>query len=109
LYTSSEIKNLAFPLGAEKCGIASSERFKKAPDGFHPNDIYGRCKSVIVFLVQMPTEIILASNPVPYSLTAHLIYVKLDNIGLELCKAIQKNGNQMGIRPKVRIVQKGLQ
>ena len=90
---SSEIKNLSFSLGAEKCGIASVDRFKKAPDGFRPYDIYPGCKSVIVFLIQMPTEIILASNPVPYSHTAHLIYSKLDKIGLEFCKAIQSNGN----------------
>ena len=93
MYRSSEIKNLSLSLGAEKCGIASVERFTGAPAGFHPKDIYTGCKSVIVFLIQMPTEIILASNPVPYSHIAHLIYSKLDNIGLELCKAIQNNGN----------------
>jgi epoxyqueuosine reductase QueG len=93
MYISPEIKNLSLSLGAEKCGIASVDRFKKAPDGFHPNDIYPGCKSVIVFLIQMPSEIILASNPVPYSHTAHLIYSKLDNISIELCKAIQNNKN----------------
>ncbi len=93
MYTSSEIKNLSLSLGAEKCGIASVDRFKNAPDGFHPNDIYQRCKSVIVFLIQMPTEIILASNPVPYSHTAYLIYSKLDKIALEFCKSIQNNGS----------------
>jgi hypothetical protein len=93
VYISSEIKNLSLSRGAEKCGIASVDRFKNAPDGFHPKDIYTRCKSVIVLLIQMPAEIILASNPVPHSHTAHLIYSKLDKIGLEFCKAIQSNGN----------------
>lgn len=91
--TSSEIKNLSLSLGADKCGIASVERFKNSPDGFHPLDIYPKCKSVVAFLVQMPAEIILASNPVPYSHTAHMIYSKLDNIGLEFCKSIDKTGN----------------
>jgi epoxyqueuosine reductase len=59
VFISSEIKNLSYSLGAEKCGITSADRFKKAPDGFHPRDIYNGCKSVIVFLIQMPTEIIL--------------------------------------------------
>ena len=94
MYTSSEIKSLSLSLGADKCGIASVDRFINAPDGFHPGDIYNRCKSVIVFLIQMPTEIIMASNPIPYSHTAHLIYSKLDKIGLELCKVIQNNGNK---------------
>jgi len=90
--TASELKKLSFSLGAEKCGIASVGRFKEAPEGFHPTDIYHKCKSVIVFLIQMPTEIILASNPVPYSHSAYLIYSKLDRLGLEFSKAIQKNG-----------------
>jgi epoxyqueuosine reductase len=93
MYTSADIKNISLSLGAEKCGIASADRFKNAPDGFHPVDIYQRCKSVIVFLIQMPTDIILASNPVPYSHTAYLIYSKLDRIALEFCKTIQNNGN----------------
>ncbi|HLP73195.1 MAG TPA: hypothetical protein VK155_09850 [Bacteroidales bacterium] len=91
--TSSEIKSLTISLGAEKCGIASVDRFKDAPAGFHPLDIYGNCNSVIVFLVQMPAEIIMAANPVPYSHTAYLIYSRLDIIGLNLSKAIQNNGN----------------
>jgi epoxyqueuosine reductase QueG len=93
MYTSTEIKKISFSLGAEKCGIASADRFREAPDGFHPTDIYERCKSVIVFLIQMPTEIILASNPVPYSHTASLIYSKLDKLGLEFCKLIQESDN----------------
>ncbi len=93
MYTSSEIKDLAKTLGAEECGIAPAARFKNAPDGFHPADIYDKCLSVIVFLIRMPADIILATNPVPYSHTAHMLYAKLDNIGIELCKAIQKNGN----------------
>ena len=99
MYTPSEIKDLSLSIGAEKCGIASVERFTCAPDGFHPKDIYIGCKSVIVFLIQMPTEIILTSNPVPYSHTAHLIYSKLDSISLELCKAIQSNGNHAVPKP----------
>jgi epoxyqueuosine reductase len=93
VFTSAEIKKLSLSLGAEKCGIASVERFRNAPNGFHPNDLYQSCKSVVVFLIQMPTEIILASNPVPYSHTAYLIYSKLDKLGLELCKSIQNNGS----------------
>jgi len=89
---ADEIKKHALTLGAEKCGIASVDRFDKAPEGFHPIDIFSKCKSVIVFLIQMPTEIILASNPIPYTNTAYLLYSQLDRIGLELCKIIQKKG-----------------
>jgi hypothetical protein len=30
--TSFGIKNLSFSIGAEKCGVASADRFKEAPD-----------------------------------------------------------------------------
>jgi epoxyqueuosine reductase QueG len=91
--TSSEIKKFAITSGAEKCGIASIERFNQAPSGFQPKDILPDCKSVVVFLIQMPTEIIKATNPIPYTNTAYLLYGQLDRIGLELCKFIQKNGD----------------
>jgi epoxyqueuosine reductase len=97
--TSAEIKSLTASFGAEKCGIASVDRFKDAPDGFNPKDIYQKCNSVIVFLIQMPTEQIMASNPVPYSHTAYLLYSKLDTVGLDLCKAIQNNGSHAVLIP----------
>jgi len=79
MYTSPEIKKISVSLGADKCGIASIDRFKNAPKGFHPIDIYKKCKSVIVFIVQMPTDIIFAS--------------KLDKIGLDFCRTIQNTDN----------------
>jgi epoxyqueuosine reductase QueG len=92
MITANELKKYALSLGAEKCGIASVDRFDEAPKGFHPSDVFPNCKSVVVFLIQMPTEIILASNPIPYTNSAYLIYSQLDRIGLALCKIIQTNG-----------------
>ena len=91
MLTSRELKEFALNAGADKCGIADIERFSEAPKGFHPEDIYKDCQSVIVFLKQMPPEIILASNPVPYSHTASLLYDELDRIGLELGKFLEKH------------------
>jgi len=87
-----DIKTIALGLGANRCGIASAERFDDAPSGFNPRDVYSRCKSVVVFLKQMPTDIINAENPVVYTHTAHLLYDALDKIGLNLCYAIEKLG-----------------
>ncbi|MFX1365947.1 MAG: hypothetical protein ACFE9Y_13605, partial [Promethearchaeota archaeon] len=47
---SNYIKNRINNLGADLCGIASVDRFKDAPKGFHPIDIFPECKSIIVFL-----------------------------------------------------------
>jgi len=91
MLTSEEIKSVALNLGADKCGIASIERFNDAPIGFHPSDVYSNCKSVVVFLKKMPSEVILAENPVVYSHSAHLLYAALDQIGLNLCTQLEKH------------------
>jgi len=91
MLTSKEIKEFVLSNGADKCGLATVERFAEAPKGFHPTDIYIDCQSVIVFLKQMPTEIILASNPVAYTHAAYLLYSDLDRLGLELSRFMQKN------------------
>ena len=92
MITSDEIKEFVLNNAADKCGIATIDRFADAPEGFHPTDVYKDCQSVIVFLKQMPTDIILASNPVPYTHAAYLLYSQLDNIGLAVCGYLQKNG-----------------
>jgi epoxyqueuosine reductase len=87
---SAEIKSIVKGLGADECGIASNDRFANAPAGFRPEDVYSRCKSVVVFLKKMPSEVILAENPIPYSHTATLLYDALDLIGLNLCSMLEK-------------------
>lgn len=92
MITSKEIKEFILKNRAERCGIAGIDRFSEAPEGYKPTDIYKDCQSVIVFLKQMPTDVIMTSNPVPYTHTASLLYNALDNIGLELSNYIQKKG-----------------
>ena len=41
------IKEMAYSLGADICGIASIKRFEHAPKGFHPLDVYSETKSII--------------------------------------------------------------
>jgi len=90
MITSEEIKSITLHLGADKYGIASIDRFASAPSGFSPTDVWSKCKSVIVFLMKLPSEVILAENPVPYTHTAHLLYSALDQIGLNLCSQLEK-------------------
>lgn len=89
MISSDEIKSIVFGLGADNCGIASIDRFSSAPTGFHPTDVYSKCKSVVVFFKRMPTEVIMAENPIPYSHTADLLYSTLDQIGLNLCSELE--------------------
>jgi|GEM_PF-4125840 len=89
---SESIKALARELGAEASGIAPAARFRDAPEGFRPTDIWQDCRSVVVFLKRMPGEIILAQSPVPYTHAAYLIYAELDRLGLALCRALEERG-----------------
>jgi len=92
MLTAENIKTIALGLGADQCGIANSKRFDDAPNGLHRRDIYSRCKSIVVFIKQMPPEVINAENPVVYTHTANLLYDALDKIGLNLCFALEKQG-----------------
>ena len=89
MISPEEIKFLVLDLGADKCGIASSDRFSSAPIGFRPTDIWSKCKSIVVFLKKLPSEVILAENPVTYSHTACLVYSALDQIGMKLCSELE--------------------
>jgi len=86
---SEAIKSMTLRFGADKCGIAGIDRFSSAPSGFHPVDIYSKCRSVVVFLKKLPSEMILAENLVPYTNTALVCYSILDQIGLNLCTNLE--------------------
>jgi hypothetical protein len=44
MISATEIKSTALGLGADRCGFASTDRFDGAPAGFHPCDIYKKCR-----------------------------------------------------------------
>lgn len=90
MITPENIKKRALELGADKCGIASADSFVEAPKGFHPRDIFSLCKSVVVFIKQMPIDAIFAENPIPYTHTAYKMYEEMDRIAMEMCRYMQK-------------------
>ncbi len=55
MINSENIKKLILNMGADLCGIAPALRFKNAPEGFKPEDIYEGCESVIVFAKRVPS------------------------------------------------------
>jgi epoxyqueuosine reductase len=89
---ASGIKVITKRLGARACGIASVDRFAGAPEGFRPGDIYPACQSVVVFLKEMPAEIILQEHPIPYTHAAYQIYAELDRLGMDLCRILEAEG-----------------
>ena len=90
MITAQEIKEYAATVGAQRCGIASVDRFDAAPEGFRPQDVFNNAKSVVVCLRQMPGANILARNPVPYTHTAYKMYEEMDRISMELCRFFQQ-------------------
>src|SRR4030065_2180153 len=87
--TAHEIKFTAFGLGADLCGIASVDRFSSAPKGFHPNDIYSDCQSVLVFAKKLPTESLFASSCIPYTYINRLITEEVDRLTLTLSRKLE--------------------
>lgn len=92
LVNSINIKMKARELGADLCGIASAESFADAPEGCRPQDIYGSCISVIVFAKRMTPQAMFAENCVPYTKQCDIITRIVDDIGFQLCEALELMG-----------------
>ena len=89
IITASEIKSTALELGVDLCGVAAVERFSSAPKGFHPNDIYSPCQSVLVFAKKLPTESLFASSCIPYTYINRLITEEVDELTLTLSRKLE--------------------
>lgn len=90
--SSTEVKDIARSLGADLCGIAGVDRFSEAPEGFHPQDVFPGCKSVISFVVRFPVGTLACKTPVPYTRVRNSITPKLDAMALNLCIELEKRG-----------------
>ncbi len=89
---SSEVKEIVKNLGADLCGIAPAERFKEAPKGFRPVDIFKDCRAVIVFAKRLPQGPLFASSCVPYTLVNNFLAQGIDKLGIRLSLKLEKLG-----------------
>lgn len=62
-----DIKEMILSLGADVCGIANISRFKEAPKGFSPLDLYENCMSVITFGVALSKGLALVEPRLIYA------------------------------------------
>ena len=92
MVTAIEIKSTALELGADLSGIAPVDRFSSAPKGFHPNDIYGGCQSVLVFAKRLPAGSLFASSCIPYTYINRLITEEVDALTLTLSRKLDALG-----------------
>ena len=90
--TSREVKEIAYGLGAELCGIAGLDRFASAPEGYHPLDAWPGCRSVISFACRFPAAGASCKNDVIYTRVRNSVTGKMDAIALDLCIELEKQG-----------------
>jgi epoxyqueuosine reductase len=89
MMTVNEIKSTALEHGADICGIAPVDRFSSAPKGFHPNDVYSDCQSVLVFAKNLPTESLFTSSCIPYTYINRVITEEVDGLTLTLSRKLE--------------------
>ncbi|MFA0889507.1 MAG: epoxyqueuosine reductase [Synergistales bacterium] len=87
-----KIRKLAAALGAEVCGIAGTDRFIEAPEGFRPTDILPGAKSVVVYGRQFPKSLFAASSNAPYTLFRNKLIDIVDHISIRLSAEMEKEG-----------------
>ena len=79
--TSREVKEIAYKLGAELCGIAGL-------------DVWPACRSVISFACRFPAAGTACGNDVVYTRIRNSITAKMDVVALDLCIELEKRGVQ---------------
>lgn len=89
---SNFVKKNALNLGADICKIAPISRFKDAPQGFHPQDIFPECQSVVVFLSHFPLSSLKCKSLAPYTFIRNMMVKKIERITFDLCDELEQAG-----------------
>jgi epoxyqueuosine reductase QueG len=89
--SSVYVKKMAVELGADLCGIASVDRFEKAPEGFHPCDVLPECQSVIVLACRFLKSTLFAKSTIPYTDVRNELSRKMDQLAINLSYQLETN------------------
>jgi epoxyqueuosine reductase QueG len=88
--TPETVKAYCIEAGANVVGIAASEDFDLAPEGFKPADNLEGCRSVIVLGATFPQEVL--SNTVDYTASRNAMLTKMTDMAKEVAKQIKRDG-----------------
>ncbi|MBV7272834.1 epoxyqueuosine reductase [Clostridium sp. PL3] len=92
-----DIRKKALGLGADVCGFTSTLRFDQAPKGFHPCDIYGNCKSIIVIGMALPKGLLEIKPDLIYGHFNYKTCQKVDKIVLMISKIIEDLHDEIAV------------
>ena len=88
--TSEIIKEYGLNAGADVVGIAASQDFSLAPEGFKPSDNLEGCLSVIVLGTTFPKEVL--NNITDYTASRNAMLTKMTDMAKEVAKRIKVDG-----------------
>jgi epoxyqueuosine reductase QueG len=93
MMASSQVKQMAFDLGADLCGIAPVSRFDQAPRGFHPRDVFSDSRSAVVIARRMPDgPFHCTSSAIPYTVATRMVLLEAARIAYALSLQIEDLG-----------------
>jgi epoxyqueuosine reductase QueG len=89
---AATVKQIAYGLGTDLCGIATVDRFEQAPEGFHPTDVLPECQSVIVLARRFLSSTLQAGSTIPYTDIRNYLSAKMDEMAIRLAYELENNG-----------------
>lgn len=89
---AAQIKEKAYSLGVDLCGIASADRYTDAPAGFSPCDVLPGCRSVIVIARRFNHGTLKAASTIPYTVVRNDLSFKLNEDAWALADAMDRAG-----------------
>jgi len=92
MITNETVKKYGLNAGASVVGIAASDDFGSAPEGFKPSDNLEGCRSVIVLGAPFPHEALTAMSIPEYTELRNAILARMTSIAKEVEKRIKKDG-----------------
>ena len=97
MINADNVKKIAFDLGADLCGVAPVERFREAPKGFGPADIYADVKSVVVVAKRFPEGAFQSVSPIPYTVTNDIILNDVVRITCNISNRLERDGDVIAV------------
>ncbi len=91
--SAADVKRRAAYLGADLCGIAPVERFADAPAGFHPTDVLGACRSVVVIAERFPAGILASPSAAAYTFAIFKAADQIDSITYRIASELDRLGS----------------